>query len=708
MALDSPVQRDGDRGFIGFASRMNPLALPAGMLQLSENMRLDRGVAQVRKGATRLATGISIADSPLVLPFTMPDDKSVSSITRSSTTATATSTAHGYTSGDVVNIRGADQSEYNGDFTITVVDADTFTYTVSGSPATPATGTIVANDGPIVRNVYTGGIYGAAAYASAGYQSADEYIVLAGPDRAFLYRQGVTPIDEKTYPSSPSETIEPTDTVSVIQALDRLYILREADPTVSGWGTQTTNGSGISVTGTAATVYVTGHGYTAGMRVRIEGGANAALDGHEYDVESSNLATDSFEITVPTGTASDASSGIRVRRVKPPIYWDGGSGDFVRSPGGVPAGLPATYKTMRSIGWASYINNRFIIPDGRDQVMISDISDPNTYDPFWASFRAGDGGSDFIVAVHPWVDGAALVFCRKSIWLAEINQFASTDGSGFSIDTPISRLTQLTNEIGCSARNSIVTAGNFVFFLSDAGVYRLDSKLDLKLRGDTKPLSDSIADLFANVNAERVGKAFALWHDNRYLLALPTTDDPTDGNDLVVCWNALNEAWEYRDTYSIGVDQILVGDYSERRRVFNARFSGSLYLMDDKDNGKDDTAVETDGYTVTGKIKTRRYDFGEMHSKRFLRTIADVVIPNGATVTTKLTTINPDKIEEQIGVLTNSTGTAEDYNMKSPVRHKAHAAEIIYEATNGRSEIRSASIEASPKSLPPTLTRNAA
>ncbi len=151
MALDSPVQRDGDRGFIGFASRMNPLTLPPGMLQLSENMRLDRGVAQVRKGATRLATGISIADSPLVLPFTLSGDNSVSSITRSSTTATATSTAHGYTSGDVVNIRGADQSEYNGDFTVTVVDADTFTYTVSGSPATPARGTIVAIDGPIVK-----------------------------------------------------------------------------------------------------------------------------------------------------------------------------------------------------------------------------------------------------------------------------------------------------------------------------------------------------------------------------------------------------------------------------------------------------------------------------------------------------------------------------------------------------------------------------
>jgi hypothetical protein len=39
---------------------------------------------------------------------------------------------------------GADVANYNGAKTITVVDADTFTYTVSNSGATPATGTITA------------------------------------------------------------------------------------------------------------------------------------------------------------------------------------------------------------------------------------------------------------------------------------------------------------------------------------------------------------------------------------------------------------------------------------------------------------------------------------------------------------------------------------------------------------------------------------
>jgi len=71
--------------------------------------------------------------------------KTASSITRSNSTATVTtSAAHGYNTADVVEIRGANQKEYNGFFTITVTSTTAFTYTVSGTPASPATGTIVA------------------------------------------------------------------------------------------------------------------------------------------------------------------------------------------------------------------------------------------------------------------------------------------------------------------------------------------------------------------------------------------------------------------------------------------------------------------------------------------------------------------------------------------------------------------------------------
>jgi len=640
MALSDNVIRDGDSGFIGFASRLNPLTLPAGMLQDSVNMRLDRGVATTRKGSKRLTDTIGTTGAPLTLDFVL---------------------------------------------------------------------TAAPNE-PIVRNSYSGGLYSAASFSSQNYNNAAEYIVLAGNDSATIWNENGTAT--KTYPTAPDETVEPTDTVSVVQAFNRLYILREADRTVSGWEQKLTDAGGISVSSTTATVsFASAHGYPAGARVRIEGSTTPAFDGHEFDIVDAAPAGDNthFTITVPSGTATHAAAGIKVRRVKAPLYWDGGSGNFVRATAGIPAQGPS-FTTMPSTGWATYFNNRLWFARNKDTVAISDVLDPDIYDPFWNSFRAGAGGDDRIVAIHPWVDGAALVFCRKSIWIATLNQFSSTDGSDFSVDTPVSGLTLLTNEIGCAARNTICTAGNFVFFLSDAGIYRLDSRLDLKLRGDTRPLSEPIDDLFSSVVQSRVeDSAFAVWHNNRYLVALPTSADPLDGNQLVIAWNALNEQWEYRDTYpaSASLNQILVGTYANKRRVFSVPRRGNLYLLEEQTGGGDDQATGTAINPITGRIKTRRYDFGDMHSKRFLRTIADVVIPAGATVTTKISTINPDT-ETTIGALTNSGATSEDYNMKSPVRFKAHAAEVIYETSGGRPEIRSASIEASPKSLPPTETRSAA
>ena len=74
-------------------------------------------------------------------PF--PADESVT-ITRSGSTATVSHTGHGMATNDKVVIAGADQLEYNVIFTITFIDKNSYSYTVSGTPATPATGTITS------------------------------------------------------------------------------------------------------------------------------------------------------------------------------------------------------------------------------------------------------------------------------------------------------------------------------------------------------------------------------------------------------------------------------------------------------------------------------------------------------------------------------------------------------------------------------------
>lgn len=67
------------------------------------------------------------------------------SITRNGGVATVTTpVAHGLKNDTFVTIAGANQTEYNGEFKITVTGSSSFSYTVTGTPVTPATGTITA------------------------------------------------------------------------------------------------------------------------------------------------------------------------------------------------------------------------------------------------------------------------------------------------------------------------------------------------------------------------------------------------------------------------------------------------------------------------------------------------------------------------------------------------------------------------------------
>jgi hypothetical protein len=670
MPLESPTVRDGDAGFIGFASRMNPVALPAGVLQLSENMRLDRGTAQTRKGARRLADEILPSSFPLTLPFTFEPELPV--------------------------------------------DLD---FTLAINPG-----------GLLLLSSYEGGIFTSYVYRSPGWDN-EEVIVLAGAAEAYVYKDpflaaltdhaGNPILDEQgnviqainyaaSIPYPPDETIEDTDKVSMVQAFDRLYLLREASPSVEAFREKTLTG-GIAVVGTTATITLAAHGYLVGQRVRLEGSSVAAFDGQEYDIATTPTAN-TFTITVPSGTAPDATTaGRTVRRVKAPLYWDGNpEGAFVKSPAGVPAEGP-TYRKMRSVPWATYANNRLVLPDGRDSVMLSDVLDPDVYDPFWNSFRANQGSNDYIVAVHPWVEGSFLVFMRNSIWLATVNQFASTDGSGFAVDTPISRLELLTDEIGCAARRTIQTAGQFVYFLSDSGVYRLDARLDLKLRGDTRPLSDPINDQIARIPKALAEKAVGLWHDNRYLLAAPVDD--ADNNNALFIYSALNEQWESIDFYGFGVDDLLVSRHTGDRRVYAASRVGKLFLLEDIERG-DDPANSTIGSeyfdVVPGRIRTRRYGFGSMHTKRFLRVMSDAVLPDTGSLRVTALMVNPDRTIELVPGKTNDSGLAEDYTLKQPIRQKAHYCEIEFQTTANRPEIRTVSLEAAESSRPQTLTRHQA
>lgn len=169
--MPSEYQKDGDMGFVGLNSRDNPSSLPKGIVSRSQNFRLDRGVAQVRKGLQRktignivgqtiYGTGTYIQPSgqeiivlvvanglytynpqteALSAKIYFPNYITGKTLTSSDAlTVTINSVAHGLLSGASVYVE-ASQIGYSGLFVITSVTPNDFTYTM------PA----VASHGPV-------------------------------------------------------------------------------------------------------------------------------------------------------------------------------------------------------------------------------------------------------------------------------------------------------------------------------------------------------------------------------------------------------------------------------------------------------------------------------------------------------------------------------------------------------------------------------
>jgi len=127
---------------------INPVQLSITTRDLSDDSLVDTRVL------------VETADTSGPLPY-----EKTSSITRSGSTATVTCTAHGVADGKKAIIRGALEPEYNGVQTTTWISADSYSYTVSGTPDTPANDTRLLNaqdetsynNSPTTEGTFSGG-----------------------------------------------------------------------------------------------------------------------------------------------------------------------------------------------------------------------------------------------------------------------------------------------------------------------------------------------------------------------------------------------------------------------------------------------------------------------------------------------------------------------------------------------------------------------
>jgi hypothetical protein len=600
------LQAEGDDMFIGFASRLDPANLKPGMLQASFNTRLQRGIAQPRKGTKRL------------------------------------------TDNDLINL------------------------TMVGS-----------------------GLY----VDDAGRDN----IVLVFTDKMYLYRpaQGADPeFLSDAYPFPANRTIAVGGICDVVTALNKIYIFRGKYDKTTFATTQSNASIAIGATGTITVTTPTAHGYSNNDEVTI---------GYTSSTSAFQSVTGSYVITV-TGTntftfqyknetaaiyiAQSGQTGWTARRGKPPLIWQDGMTDLTFAQqkfmvdGTTVTGIT---ESVPCADFGLYFQNRLVLKYGDYQVLVSDILSEQC-DTTLNNFIINTGGNDSIVGVLPWVQDQFLVFMTKSVYVVYV------DTNNFDIGSPPgaqSSTTVVTTEIGCLARRSIVAAGQFVFFLSANGVHMLTPQLDLKLLGNTLPLSEPIADFFDTVNYNAVQNSVATYFNNRFYIAMPT--GTATRNDKILVYNTLNQAWESIDYYPTGLFQdnfILSAYINQRRLMIITNFAGEdqyggVFLSEEQIEGDEfntsvvtpvlpfnlfpaslqpngepvkteSTIATTQNFIhIPASIKTREYAFGGTSEKRFSRGEFTFNNVQNDFVRIDTTTYDPDATETvlEYSFSGNSDGT---------------------------------------------------
>lgn len=178
----------------------------------------------------------ALLDAVLVNGFNL---KSISGITSAAGVATASITlGHLYQIGQVLLVAGADQPEYNGEVRVTATTATTFSYAITGSPISPATGaSITSKVAPLGWEIAFTGI-NKRAYRSSNVTSNRPYLrVDDGKDPVYgatyakkakvTMAQGMSDVDTFVGARAPYNSAAPTmneiGTGSGVTAVDGWY-----------------------------------------------------------------------------------------------------------------------------------------------------------------------------------------------------------------------------------------------------------------------------------------------------------------------------------------------------------------------------------------------------------------------------------------------------------------------------------------------------
>jgi hypothetical protein len=431
-----------------------------------------------------------------------------------------------------------------------------------------------------------------------------------------------------------------------------------------------------------------------------------------YPVQNVSTITTTGAVTFHffNGTGSNISahtnqSGMTLLQAKSPIVWDGVS--TTASPVNQTAVMTSTTAKVPPADFGIYFQNRLVLKTSDHYIAVSDILS-DTFDMQLNNFNINLGSGDDIIGFLPWIQNQFLIFMRRAIYIAFVETTSYVSGPPGAN----SSITVVTNEVGCLSRRSIVNAGQFVFFLSSKGVHMLTPQLDLKLLGNTQPLSEPIADLFDRLNYNSSNHCAAAYHANRFYLSLPI--DGSRYNNRVVVYNTLNAQWESLDQYPSGmhVDEWFTCAYGTERRLMAGCRIWSGWLSGDAINITDSAGValfeevldfdqwqyvydepnyEIEPTAILGSMRTREYAFNAVDGKQFTRAQVAFDNPLGSNVQIFANTHDPDVTEM---ILDYTFETSGDATLRPRIGSRGAAIDIRVNILSGSPFIKTIQVSA--------------
>jgi hypothetical protein len=270
-----------------------------------------------------------------------------------------------------------------------------------------------------------------------------------------------------------------------------------------------------------------------------------------------------------------------------------------------------------------WFQNRLIasaIPTEPDAVYFSDFLDPTSWDKNFQQVRIGGGESDPIVALVPWSDLNMVVFKQNSVWVVNLDpsQNATPDDPTALVSSFAIKL--VARNVGCVAAQTAVQVGgpgSDILFLSETGVRSLRRTVAAASQQQVDiPISQPVDDVIDRITLPFVHRSVAVYHRDRYMLALPL--DGAQRPNYVLVFNFLTETWSGTWLGWLPTSFDIQTPSGEFQSLCFGQSDGTVFKwLDDVGlNDEEESTFQDEGVDIQTRILTRAYTFGDLFAPK--------------------------------------------------------------------------------------------